>query len=152
MRGLSAVVLTLTLSLALSAIAAGLGAWGGAAWVEARAHRPSLHEMLHERLHLNADQQSRIEGLERSYAARRQAQEAEMRAANAELAQAYAQSHAYTPRMQAAIDRFHRAMNSLQRETMIHVVSMRAVLTPAQAVEFDQAVVGSLTDDGRERR
>lgn len=149
MSGVRAVVLTLT----LSAIAAGLGAWGGAAWVQARAqHGSSLHEMLHERLRLTADQQSRIETLERSYAARRQALEAEMRAANAELAQAYAQSHAYTPRMQAAIDRFHQAMNSLQRETMIHVVSMRAVLTPAQAAEFDRAVVKSLTDDNRERR
>lgn len=149
MRGLRAVILTL----ALSAIAAGLGAWGGAAWVEARAqHRPSLHETLHERLHLTADQERRIEGLERDYAARRQALELEMRAANAELAQAYGESHAYTPRMQGAIDRFHRAMDSLQRETMIHVVSMRAVLTPAQAAEFDQAVIESLTDGGRERR
>jgi Spy/CpxP family protein refolding chaperone len=73
--------------------------------------------------------------------------EAEMRAANAELAQAYQESHDYSPKVQAAIDRFHQAMDAMQRETMIHVISMRAVLTPEQAAQFDDMVVKSLTAD-----
>lgn len=148
MTVLRAIILTLM----LSATAAGLGVWGGVAYVEARAHRePSLHETLHDRLHLTAEQGRRIADLEREYAVKRQALEAEMRAANAELAAAYQESHSYTPRMQAAIDRFHRAMDDLQRETMIHVIAMRSVLTPEQAARFDETVVKSLTADGRGR-
>jgi hypothetical protein len=101
--------------------------------------------VLHNRLHLTADQHRRIEVLERSYALKRQVLEAEMRAADLELAQAYQASHTYTPRVQAAIDRFHRAMDGLQTETMLHVIAMRGVLTPAQAAQFDDTVVSSLT-------
>ncbi|HEY5410060.1 MAG TPA: periplasmic heavy metal sensor [Caulobacteraceae bacterium] len=137
---------SIVLTLVLAAMAAGLGVWGGSQYVLARMHdAPSLHEMLHERLHLTADQKARIAGLERSHAAKREALEAEMRAANAELAQAYQESHDYTPKVQAAIDRFHRAMDALQKETMLHVIAMRQVLTPDQTAQFDETVVKSLT-------
>ena len=142
---LRAIVLTVV----LSALAAALGVWGWAAYVRSRIHSPpSVHEMVHRRLHLSADQQRSIEDLERDHAAKVQALQAEMRAANAELAQAYQQSHAYTPQVQAAIDRFHHAMDAFQRETMIHVIAMRAVLTPDQAVQFDDTVVRSLLAGG----
>jgi hypothetical protein len=70
-----------------------------------------------------------------------------MRAANADLAQAFQEQHAYTPQMQAAIDRFHRAMSALQKETMLHVLAMRAILTPRQTAQFDGSVVKSLTTE-----
>ena len=125
----------------------GLGVWGGAQYVAAHMHHtPSLHQMLHDKLHLTADQRRRIESLERDHAAKRVALEAEMRAANAQLAQAYQEGHAYTPKVQAAIDRFHRAMDALQTETMLHVIAMRQVLTPDQTGRFDDTVVRSLTD------
>jgi Spy/CpxP family protein refolding chaperone len=140
---------TIALTLVLSVMAAAVGVWGGAKYVQSRLpHPPSLHETLHTRLHLSPDQQSRIAVLEREHATRRQALMAEMRAANAELAQAYQEAHAYTPKVQAAIDRFHRAMDALQKETMIHVIAMRSVLTPEQAVLFDDTVVKSLTAEG----
>ena len=138
---------SLVLTLLLATLAAGLGVWGGSHYVLAqRRHAPSLHEMLHEKLHLTADQQRRIDGLERDYAAKRGALETEIRAANADLAQAYQQSHAYTPKVQAAIDRFHVAMDALQKETMLHVIAMRQALTPDQTARFDDTVVKSLTD------
>lgn len=140
---------SIVLTLVLSAVAGGLGVWGGARYVAAHMdHAPSLHQMVHDRLHLTADQQRRIEGLERDHAAKRHALEAEMRAANAELAQAYQESHAFTPKVQAAIDRFHRAMDGLQTETMLHVIAMRGVLTPDQATQFDDTVVKALTAEG----
>jgi Spy/CpxP family protein refolding chaperone len=139
---------SLILTLVLSVIGAGLGAWGGAQYVLHRPRQPvPLHEMVHEKLHLTADQQHRIAGMEREHEARRQVLEAEMRAANVELAQAFQRDHAYTPKVQAAIDHFHMAMGSLQKETMIHVLAMRAVLTPRQAAKFDDTVVQSLTQD-----
>jgi hypothetical protein len=69
-----------------------------------------------------------------------------MRAANAALAQAYQESHAYTPKVQAAIDRFHVALDALQKETLLHVIAMRQVLTADQTAGFDDTVVRSLTD------
>ncbi|MDB5459467.1 MAG: protein of unknown function, Spy-related, partial [Caulobacteraceae bacterium] len=125
------VVRAILLTLVLAAVAGAAGVWGGARYVQTHLrHAPALHDILHERLHLTPDQQRRIEGLERDHAARRQVLEAEMRAANAELAQAYQEVHGYTPKAQAAIDRFHHAMDALQKETLLHVIAMRSVLTP----------------------
>jgi Spy/CpxP family protein refolding chaperone len=138
---------SIVLTLALSTLAALLGVWGGSQYMLSRMRpAPSLHQTLHEELRLTHAQQRRIEGLERDHAARRAALEAQMRAANADLAQAYQEGHAYTPKVQAAIDRFHVAMDALQRETMMHVIAMRQVLTPAQTARFDDTVVKSLTD------
>ena len=51
--------------------------------------------------------------------------------------------------MQAAVDRFHPAMGELQKQTILHVLAMRAVLTPEQALLFDQTVQRSLTVPGK---
>jgi Spy/CpxP family protein refolding chaperone len=140
----------LLLTLVLSVLGAAVGAWGGAQYVVHRMQRPpALHELLHEELKLTPDQSARIEGMEREHATRRRALEAEMRAANADLAQAFEAQHAYTPEVQAAVDRFHRAMGELQKETIVHTLAMRAVLTPAQTTRFDDTVVRSLTQDAR---
>lgn len=140
---------SIALTLALSALTGAVGAWAGAQYVVARMHGPpSLHETLHGKLHLSPDQTRRAEGMERDYVARRGALEGEMRAANAELARSYQASHAYTPEVQAAIDRFHHAMAALQKESMSHVIAMRGVLTPDQTGAFDDTVVKSLNDTG----
>lgn len=144
------VMRSMALTLILSVLVAILGVWAGAQYVMHRMQRPTpLHELVHEKLGLTADQERRIAGMERDHEARRQALEAEMRAANAQLAQAFQQSHAYTPQVQEAIDRFHRAMGELQKETIVHTLAMRAVLTPDQAARFDETVVRSLTEDPR---
>lgn len=136
----------IVLTLLLSLMAAALGVWGGARYVQARLQRqPSVHQILHQHLRLTAEQDHRIEGLEQDYAAKRRALEADMQAANVALAQAYAASHAWTPQAQAAIDRSHHAMEALQKETMLHVLAMRGLLTPDQTAEFDDTVVKSLT-------
>jgi hypothetical protein len=139
-------VRSIALTLVLSVLAGGLGAWIGARYTLARAsHPPQLHQLVHHELDLSVDQERRIEGFERDYAARRRVLEAEMKAANAQLAQAYQEGHGYTPQVQAAIDRFHKAMAALQKETIAHVFAMRSVLTTDQAKRFDETVVTSLT-------
>lgn len=139
---------SIALTLVLSMVLAAVGAWGGAEYILHRMRpAPPLHELVHEKLHLTPDQQLRIEGLERQHAARRQALQAEMRAANADLARAIQAQHAYTPQVQAAVDRFHHAMGELQKETILHVLAMRSVLTPDQAAQFDETVARSLTQD-----
>jgi Spy/CpxP family protein refolding chaperone len=138
----------LLLTLALSLLVAFGGAWAGASYMVARMHEePPLHDLVHKKLGLTPEQERRISGLERDFAIRRQTLEAEMRAANAELARAIGQEHAYSPAVQQAVDRFHHAMGQLQKETILHVLAMRQVLTPQQAGIFDDTVVKALTED-----
>ena len=107
----------------------------------------ALHELLHDDLALDQQQLAQIESLEARFAARRAALQAELRADNARLAAAIEAEHGYGPRVTAEIDRSHRAMGELQKETLSHIFAMRAVLRPDQARRFDQAVVKALTAD-----
>jgi Spy/CpxP family protein refolding chaperone len=142
MSATRAIVVTLILCL----VASGLAAWGGATYAlrHAREQQQPLHAVLHEQLKLSADQTRKIEALEAAYGVRRQGLEARMREANLELSQALSQDHAYTPRVQQAVDHFHAAMGELQKQTILHVLAMRAVLTPAQTATFDQTVAKAL--------
>ena len=141
---------SILLTLALSVLLAGFGAWAGATYMAHRLHAETpLHDLVHAKLGLTAGQIRQIEGLEREQTARQEALQAEMRAANADLSRAISASHAYTPEVQAAVDRFHHAMGELQKQTILHVLAMRAVLTPEQALLFDQTVQRSLIVPGK---
>lgn len=115
-----------------------------------RPQQPNaLHELLHDELNLDAGQVALIEEVERRFAIRRRELELELRADNARLAAAIEAEHGYGPRVTAEIDRSHRAMGELQKETMSHIFAMRAVLRPDQAQKFDRAVVKALTADAK---
>jgi len=137
------------LTLCLSLVVALLGVWTGAQLITLGARPPALHELVHHGLRLSAAQKQRIADIESDHETRRLKLEAEMRTANIELAQAIQETHAYTPKVQRAIDRVHEAIGALQKETIVHTVGMRRELTPQQAARFDQAVVRSLTEDAR---
>lgn len=143
MRRLS---LGLVLTVMLAALAGAGGSWIGAKYVFQQRHTVSLHEFVHERLDLSAAQERQIEVIEQDFAVRRRTREAELRAANAELAAAIQARHAYSPAVQAAVERFHHAMGELQSETVQHVLAMRKVLTPEQAVKFDERISEALTE------
>lgn len=129
------------------AFLAGLAGMGLGSLVFGPERLPGLHEMLHDELDLSAAQEREIEALERDFAPRRRALEAEMRAANGELAAAMHEEHEYGPRVTAAVERFHQAMGQLQGETMQHVFAMRAVLNEEQRQRFDTIVADALTDE-----
>ena len=138
---------SIALTAVLAALASGVGAWAGAEWMMRRHETPSLHDIVHRQLDLTAEQDARLDEIEARFAPRRAALEAEVRAANRELAAAIAASDGDTPQVQAAVDHFHAAMGDLQKATITHVFEMRSVLTPAQAEVFDAAVVEALHDD-----
>lgn len=142
MKGLSR---GLAITLVLTLVAAMGGTWIGARYIYNQRHQPSLHEFVHDELKLGADQKARLASLEQDFAVRRRAREAELRAANAELARAIQARHEYSPEVQAAVDRFHGAMGDLQKETILHVLAMRTVLTPDQARQFDTRIGEALT-------
>lgn len=131
----------------LAAMASGAATWVSATWIMRERQPPNLHSVVHEKLNLSEEQDRRLDVIEARFAARRPALEAEVRAANRELAAAIAASDGDTPQVQAAVDHFHTAMGDLQKATIAHVFEMRSVLTPAQAEVFDAAVVEGLRDD-----
>lgn len=131
----------------LAALASGAATWASATWVMRERQPPSLHSVVHEKLDLSAEQDRRLDIIESRFAARRPVLEAEVRAANRELAAAIAASEGDTPQVQAAVDHFHAAMGDLQKATITHIFEMRAVLTPDQAEVFDAAVVEALRGD-----
>ncbi|MET3667482.1 periplasmic heavy metal sensor [Caulobacter sp. 1776] len=135
------------LTVVLALLAGVAGGWLGSErpWLQHR-NRP-LHEMVHHELELSPAQARQIEALEQDFAVRRQAREAELRAANAELAAAIQAHHAYDPQVEAAVERFHTAMGALQLETVQHVLAMRKVLTSEQAAKFDRRVNEALTSE-----
>lgn len=139
----------------ITIILAALVASGGA-WVCARyviSHRDNggstLHDMVHADLNLSAEQDQKLDLIEQKYAEQRKAKEADIRAANRELATAIQAGHQDSPEVEAAIDHIHMAMGALQKLTVMHVFDMRAVLTPEQAKKFDAKVAAALNDASR---
>lgn len=106
-----------------------------------------LHELLHERLDLDARQHARLEAIEARFAVRRRAIELELRSDNARLAAAIQAEHGNGPQVRAAVDKSHAAMGELQKETLAHIFEMRQLLRPDQAAKFDHAVTRALTSD-----
>jgi len=137
----------LALTLILAVLAGALGSWIGAHYLGRTQQAPSLHVFVHDELKLSTAQEQRLEALEADFAVRRRAREAQLRAANAELAAAIQARHEYSPEVQAAVERFHHAMGELQKETILHVLSMRKVLTPDQAAKFDRRIAEALTEE-----
>jgi len=130
----------------LTLAAGGLGGWLGVAYGE-RQPVPGgdLHAILHHDLDLTSAQNQQIATLERRFAERHKTFEAEMRAANKDLAVALETDRTFGPKEQAAVDRFHRAEMGLQEATIRHVLAMRAVLDARQTKVFDSAVYKALT-------
>lgn len=108
-----------------------------------------LHDVLHHRLALDANQEARLNELEQRFAVERRALELELRADNARLAEAIEAEHGNGPRVAAAVDASHAAMGELQKATLAHIFAMRQLLRPDQTAQFDRAVVKALTDDAR---
>nr|WP_303683429.1 periplasmic heavy metal sensor [Brevundimonas naejangsanensis] len=140
---------SIALTVVMAALASAGGAWLGAGWMMQRHETPGLHEIVHQKLDLTAEQDIRLDEIEARFAVRREALEADVRAANRELAQAIAASQGDSPEVRAAVDHFHDAMGALQKATIAHVFEMRAVLTPEQARVFDREIAGALTQEPR---
>lgn len=146
MRGLGPFGRRILLVVLLAFLAALAGVFIGRAISEKTSEQASaLHDLLHEDLDLTAEQRQRIDQLEGQFAVRRRALELEIRADNARLAAAIQAEHGYGPRVDAEVERSHRVMGNLQKETLAHIFAMRGVLRPDQQERFDQAVVRTLT-------
>jgi nickel and cobalt resistance protein CnrR len=141
---------SLLVTLVLAALAGAIGVWVGAKYmVEQPNAASSLHQLLHDELHLSTDQKTKIDALEATFSETRRMLEAEMKRANADLAAAILAHKRDSPEVQTAVDRFHTAQGALQKETISHIFEMRSVLTAEQAEKFDAKVAQSLTADSQ---
>ena len=136
----------LVLTLVLALLAAVIGVWIGTRYIGGDDQASSLHDFVHGELNLSPEQHKQLGALEDEFALRRRGREAQLRAANAELAEAIQSRHEYSPQVQAAVERFHHEMGELQKETILHVLDMRKVMTPEQAAKFDRRISEALTE------
>lgn len=136
---------TFAIMVVMTAIAAGLAGWAGVHYgLSQRPEAVDLDVAIHRDLDLSAEQDRAIHALEAAFAGQRADLQAEMRAANRELAAAITERHAYDDGAQRAVARLHAAMGQLQEKTIEHVLAIRALLTPAQAARFDRQVSRAL--------
>lgn len=138
---------TLVAGAIVTALVCVVGGWAGVQYGLQRAQQSGVHEKLHHELGLTAEQESRISEMERHFAETRRNLEAEMRAANRDLAAALQKDHTFGPSAKQSIERFHEAMGRLQEQTITHVLAMRQVLTPQQAERFDRMVSDALVSE-----
>lgn len=105
----------------------------------------SNHGWLHDRLGLTAEQERALVVLEDKFAEQQGGPEAEIRAANRELAEAIWQDQSYSERVAAAVERVHRAQGELQRLSIAHIFEMQGALAPSQVKKLHQLVADALT-------
>ena len=130
----------------IALIAAILGVYiGRAVLVKPMETGAELHALLHDGLDLDAAQHAKLDAIEEEFGRKRLSLEARLRADNARLAKAIFTEHVYGPRVAAAVDATHQSMGAVQKATLEHVFSMRAILRPAQAAKFDAALDRTLT-------
>ena len=124
------------------------GVWIGSGVGKGHVHETAdVHNILHNQLGLSGEQEKRIEAIEARFALDRKDLDMQMRAANLELARALEAELAYGEAAKTAISHFHAAMAKLQELTVVHILEMRAVLTPEQAETFDKTVRQALSAD-----
>lgn len=130
----------------LTVIALAAGIWIGTRINMGRSYEAAdVHNILHHQLGLTPEQEKKIETLEAKFALDRKSLDVQMHAANLELARALESERAYGDAAKTAISHFHDAMAKLQELTIVHILDMRAVLTPEQAGVFDKTVRHALS-------
>jgi Spy/CpxP family protein refolding chaperone len=144
-------------NLAITVVLAGLAAFVGAKLganpplqpVEAPRTRfllrDNVYNVVHKDLQLTPDQARRIDQIEMDYDQRRNALRVDMGAADAELGEALANEMALGTAAERALDHLQNSMGALQKQTVVYVLAIRAVLTPQQQQVLDQKVFESLT-------
>ena len=146
-------------NLGITVVLAGLAAFAGARLGEqplplkpkpAEGSRPvgmrdSVYQMVHQDIQLTDDQKHRIDEIEARYAHRRNELRAKIASANAELGEALANEMALGTAASRALEHQEQDMGDLQRETILYVLEVRAVLSPKQQQVLDQKVFESLS-------
>lgn len=106
----------------------------------------NYHYWIHSQLSLSAKQESELEPIEAKFARRRDELVASIREANRELADALLADKRDSERVEAAVQKIHRAQGELQQAVLDHVFDMRPVLTPKQYDRLIQLTAHALRE------
>lgn len=146
----------LLITVLLAGFAGFLGVWVGAERVDAsldppaRPLRAAVDELSRRGLvGLTAQQKAQINAIDQRYARTRTVLRARIAAANVELSDALDEEMSFGPAVEKSIDDLKSVVGELQRQTVLYVLNLRAVLTPPQQVIFDEKVVAALMTDTR---
>ncbi len=131
----------------LALLAGAIGAWGADRLTARQVDHRGLHGFVHERLDLDARQQSALTRLEKDFAIERRSLDLALRSANAGLARAIEREHRNGPEVTRAVEAVHARMGDVEKATIAHLFAMRRLLNADQQSEFDARVTRSLTAD-----
>ena len=102
------------------------------------------HEHFHEILNFKPEQLGKLIPIEKKFAEQKALYEDQIHLANRELGEIMRQEKAYTPKVQAAVEKVHVAMGRLQEATLIHFFDMRELLNEQQARILDDYVADAM--------
>ncbi len=144
-RGL---VLTLVLAVAAGFVGARLGALGehrvasqGATYASVRQ---AVDALLERDFKLTADQKQKIVGIDARFSRIHNQIWAGIYTENARLANAVATDMTLNPDAKTAIQGIEEGVGRLHSESILYVLEVRQVLTPAQRPDFDDRVIMAL--------
>jgi nickel and cobalt resistance protein CnrR len=146
----------LIITVLLAGIAGFVGVWAGVKHLDASLYPPArplraaVDELSRRGLTgLTSQQRRQINAIDMRYAHTRTVLRAHIAAANVELSNALAEEMGFGPAVEKSIDDLKTQVGELQRQTVLYVLSLRAVLTPPQQAIFDEKVVAALMTDTR---
>jgi len=144
----------LIITVLLAGFAGFLGVWVGANRVDASLYPPArplraaVDELSRRGLTgLTSQQKAQINAIDQRYAHTRTMLRARIAAANVELSDALAEEMGFGPAVEKSINDLKTVVGELQRQTVLYVLNLRAVLTPPQQAIFDEKVVAALMTD-----
>jgi Spy/CpxP family protein refolding chaperone len=147
----------LAITVALAGVAGFSGVWFGISHLDPEPEhlpppplRMAVDELTRRGLvGLTTQQKQRIAAVEQRYAHQRTQLRTRITAANVELADALSEEMSFGPAVEKSIDDLKGVVGELQKQTVLYVLDLRAVLTPAQQAVFDEKVVAALMTDPR---
>lgn len=102
------------------------------------------HQHFHEKLKFTPKQLDKLIPIEEKYSKQKTLYEGRARQATIELADILRKEKAYTPEVQAAVEKVHIAMGHILEVTLIHFFDMREILDEEQAQILDDYVTEEL--------
>lgn len=102
------------------------------------------HQRFHDKLNLTPAQTDKLIPIEKKFAEQKTFYENQIRQANGELGDIMKKEKAYTPAVQAAVDKVHVAMGHLQQITLTHFFDMRVLLDESQKRVLDDYVTDAM--------
>lgn len=146
----------LIITVLMAGLAGFIGVWVGVHRLDASLYPPAqplraaVDELSRRGLTgLTPQQKAQINAIDQRYAHTRTVLRAHIASANVELSNALAEEMGFGPAVEKSINDLKSVVGELQRQTVLYVLSLRAVLTPPQQAIFDEKVVAALMTDTR---